>query len=506
MAAFILSQIAGLVRWIVILNTFGAGAEMDAFLAANRATDTLFQLVAAGALSSAFIPTFTGLLVTGDRQNAWRLASAIANLVLVVLIVLAAAAAVFAPQIVRYALAAGFAADPAQEALAVELMRLMMPAAVLFGLSGLVMGILNAHQVFLVPALTPSMYSLGMIFGALVLAPGMGIYGLGWGVVIGALLHLTLQIPSLLRRGGRYYPSFGLSLPAVREVGRLFGPRLFGVAVLQLNLWVNVYLASFLPEGSMTAIISAFALMLMPQAAIAQSVAIAALPTLSAQYALGKLDEVRASLSASMRSVLLLSIPASLGLVLLRRPLIMTLYTALDERAVDLLSWALLWYAVGLVGHSLVEVLARAFYALHDTKTPVKIGAAAMALNIVLSIAFITLFARIGWAPHGGLALANSLATSLEAVALAYYMRRRLAGLEGSRTAAALLKTVLAAGVMGLVLLLWIGFSADFPAWVILGVGLGAGLGVFAAAALLLRVPEADDLARQALRLIRRFR
>jgi putative peptidoglycan lipid II flippase len=244
----------------------------------------------------------------------------------------------------------------------------------------------------------------------------------------------------------------------------------------------------------------------MPQAAIAQSVAIAALPTLSAQYALGKLDEVRASLSASMRSVLLLSIPAALGLVLLRRPLIMTLYTALDERAVDLLSWALLWYALGLVGHSLVEVLARAFYALHDTKTPVKIGAAAMALNIVLSVAFIALFSRIGWAPHGGLALANSLATGLEAIVLAFYMRRRLVGLEGSRTTGTMLKTILAAGVMGLVLLLWMGFSADIPAWIILGVGLGAGLGVFAAAALLFRIPEAYDLAGQALRLIRRFR
>jgi putative peptidoglycan lipid II flippase len=316
-------------------------------------------------------------------------------------------------------------------------------------------------------------------------------------VLVGASLHLALQIPRLLSLGARYYPSLGFQLPAVREVGRLMGPRLFGVAVLQLNLWVNVYLASFLPQGSITAITSAFALMLMPQAAIAQSVAIAVLPTLSGQYALGKLQEVRASLSASLRGVLMLSIPAAVGLILLRRPLVDTLYPALDENAAGLLSWALLWYAAGLVGHAGVEVLARAFYALHNTKTPVKIGAAAMALNILFSLVLISLFPRLGWAPHGGLALANSMATGLEMLGLLYLMRRRLGGLQGRQIADTVVKTTLAAAGMVVVLLGWFRLAEALPVWLTLVGGVAVGGVVFAVMALLLRIPEALVVARQ---------
>jgi putative peptidoglycan lipid II flippase len=304
---------------------------------------------------------------------------------------------------------------------------------VIFGISGLVMGILNSHQVFLVPALAPAMYQLGMIFGVLALSPSLGIFGLAWGVVIGAALHLVLQLPSLLRQGSRYFPSLGLHDSAVWEVARLMGPRLFGVAVVQLNFWVNVRLASQQPEGSINGIAYAFVLMMMPQAAIAQSIAIAAMPTFSAQVARGRLDEMRASLAVSLRGVLLLSIPASIGLILLREPLIVLLYQGgeFGPRSTELVAWALLWYAAGLVGHSVVEILARAFYSLHNTKTPVLVGSAAMGINIILSLAFSTLFTRLGWMPHGGLALANSLATALEMAGLLILMRRRLEGLNG---------------------------------------------------------------------------
>ena len=506
MAAFVFSQLIGLVRQILVLRTFGTSAQLDAFSAANRVSETLFVLVAGGALASAFIPTFTGLLTHEQRRKAWQLASAVANLSLIVLTTSAALAAVFAPQIVRYVLAPGFADDPAQVDLTVQLLRLMLPSAVLFGLSGLVMAILNSHQVFLIPALTPAMYQLGLIFGVLALVPRLGILGLGWGVLIGAGLHLALQIPTLLRQRGSYFPTLGLDTPEVREVARLMGPRLLGVAVVQLNFWVNTALASTMPEGSVIAIVAAFTLMLMPQAAIAQSIATAAMPTFSAQYARGRLDEMRASLAASLRGVLLLSIPATLGLILLREPLIVPLYQGgeFDARSTELVSWALLWFAAGLVGHSLVEILSRAFYALHDTRTPVMVGSLAMVLNVILSVALSALFSRVGWLPHGGLALANSVATAVEMVGLLILMRRRLHGLEGRRVLNAALLASAATLAMSLGLWLWLGWVGDGPAWLVVAGGVALGGAIYGIGVWILGVSEEREVLEALLRRARR--
>jgi putative peptidoglycan lipid II flippase len=433
MMAFIISNLIGLVRQIVIAHAFGTGSEVEAFNAANRVAEVLFNLTAGGALASAFVPTFTGLLAKEDKIGAWKLASAIANLLIGILILVAFLAVIFAPVIVQRLLAPGF--EPEKQLLTIRLLRVLLPSVVIFGISGLVMGILNSHQKFLIPALTPAMYALGMIFGVVVLTPSLGIFGLAWGAVIGASLHLLLQIPSLLKLDGVYTAAFGLENLLVRQVGRLMLPRLFGAAIVQLNFWVNTLLASYLPVGSLNGIVYAFQLMLMPQAAIAQSIAIAAMPTFSAQAALGKLNEMRASLAASIRGVLLLSMPAAVGLMLLRTQIVALLYQrgVFDAHSTELVAWALLWYAAGLVGHSVVEILARAFYALHDTRTPVIVGAAAMGLNIGLSFLFIWLFSSIGWMPHGGLALANSTATALEMVVLMIIIRKKLSGIEGTR-------------------------------------------------------------------------
>jgi putative peptidoglycan lipid II flippase len=436
------------------------------------------------------------LLTKEKNRQAWRLASAIGNLVLIVLVVLSALAAIFAPQIVRYVLAPGFAGDPSKEILTVDLLRLMLPSAALFGISGLVMGILNSYQVFFIPAITPAMYQLGMIFGVLVLAPRMGIYGLGLGVLIGAGLHLGLQIPALIRQKGQYFLTLGMDMPSVRELARLMGPRLLGVAVVQLNFWVNTRLASQQPEGSVTGVVFAFTLMLMPQAAIAQSIAIAAMPTFSAQVARGRLDEMRSSLAASLRGVLLLSIPASLGLILLREPVITLLYQRgeFTVRSTELVAWALLWYAAGLVAHSVVEILARAFYALHDTRTPVLVGAGAMSLNVAFSFGFSALFDRVGWMPHGGLALANSLATALEMVGLLILMRRRLNGLEAKRVLIGAAKAGVATLTMSLALWGWLYSMGAQPAWLLGGVGVLIGGAVYGLAALSVGLEEARKL------------
>ncbi|HSB66004.1 MAG TPA: murein biosynthesis integral membrane protein MurJ [Anaerolineales bacterium] len=496
MVALLLSNLTNLVSLILNATTFGTQADMDAFLAANRVSETLFVLMAGGALGSAFIPTFTGLLTKGERNPAWKLASAIANLVLIIMIIAAVLAAIFAQPLVHYILAPGFASQPGQEALTVNLLRIMLPSAVIFGLSGLVMGILNSHQVFFIPALTPAMYRLGMIFGVLFLTPTMGIYGLAWGVVIGACFHLLLQLPSLARLKGSYTPTLGLKIANVRQVGMLMLPRVFGVAVVQLNFWVNTYLASQMSEGSVTGISWGLTMMLMPQAIIAQSVAMAALPTLSAQYTLDKLDDLRRSLAASLRGILLLSIPASLGLILLRQPVtaLMLQYGRFTEESTQLISWALLWYSAGLVGHCVVEILARAFYAMHDTKTPVLVGAVAMGLNVVFSLLFISLFKRLGWMPHGGLALANSLATALEAATLWIFMRRRLGGLEGRKVLMGTSQAALAAVAMVLVLWGWLGLTQARQAWLVGGGGVLVGGIVYALVVFVLKVPEVHSL------------
>ncbi|TLN02917.1 murein biosynthesis integral membrane protein MurJ, partial [bacterium] len=312
MAAFLITQAVGLLRGILIYRVFGTSADLDSFNAANRVTELLFNLMAGGALGSAFIPTFTGLLAHDQRERAWKLASAVANLLLLGLTLAAVLAAVFAPQLVRYGLyvlAPGQA--PGQEALTVWLLRVMMPTVVIFGLSGLVMGILNAHQRFWLPAIAPALYSIGQILGVLLLPQELGISRLAWGALIGSLLHLLVQFPDLLRQGGRYTLTLGRGVAEVREVIRLMGPRILGVAVVQLNFIVNTIIALSLPEGSVSAISLAFTWMLMPQVAIAQSVAVAAMPTFSAQAALGKLGELRNSLASSLRGVLLLARPAT---------------------------------------------------------------------------------------------------------------------------------------------------------------------------------------------------
>ena len=244
MFALLFGQLASLARTISVAGTFGASPELDAFAAANRVSETLFLLVAGGALGSAFIPVFTGLLTRKENALAWRLASALANAVTLTLTLLAVVLAIFAAQVVRYALAPGFAQRPELFALAVALTRIQLVSAILFGIGGLIGGILNAHCVFFIPALTPAMYQLGIIFGALVLAPSMGIYGLAWGVVLGALAYVLVQIPALLKQRGTYSLTFGLENPDVRKVILLMGPRLLGVAVVQLNFWVNTRLAS----------------------------------------------------------------------------------------------------------------------------------------------------------------------------------------------------------------------------------------------------------------------
>src|SRR5579859_5071951 len=257
-AAFILSGLLGVVRGAVIGARFGAGSELDAFYAAYRIPELLFNLVAGGALGSAFIPVFGRFLGKDDPEGAWRLASAVMTLVALLATILAVVAGLLADWIVARFLIPE--APAAQQALTASLMRIMLCTVVIFSLSGLIMGILNTHQYFLTPALAPSMNNLGLIVGAIAFAPRFGIYGLAGGAVLGALLHFGVQLPELRRVKARLYPLADTRVSGVREVLWLMGPRVLGAAVVQINFVVNAALSSGMAAGSYTALTMAFGL------------------------------------------------------------------------------------------------------------------------------------------------------------------------------------------------------------------------------------------------------
>jgi putative peptidoglycan lipid II flippase len=505
MFAFIVGQAISLLAGILIAKRWGTGLEIDAFNAANKFPDILYQLIAGGALASAFVPAFATLLTNGERSKGWRLASSVATLITMILLILGTLTAIFAPWVVRYILAPGFV-DPVKFQLTVDLMRVQLIAPVFFGVSGLIMGILNSHQSFLWPALAPAMYSIGKIIGVVFLAPSLGIHGLAIGVVVGAFLHGLVQLLPLLKLPERKFTlSLGLKMKEVREVARLMGPRLLGVAFVQVNFLVNYRLASGLGDGPITAIQTGLTLMLIPEIAIAQSIGIAAMPTFSALVAQGKLAEMRSSLASLLRGLFFLAVPASLGMMILRVPLVSLIYerNAFDANSTKLVAWALLFYAAGLVGFSVVEVVSRAFYALHDTKTPVFVLVATMSLNVVLSILFLNVFSHYGWMPHGGLALSMSLATFVEMGALLYFMRRKLSGLEGRKTLSGLLQSFIAGGVMSLVLWGWLIVASRLQVWIVALGGVFLGGITYIVMLAIIKVPEFRMLLQI---IMRRFR
>ena len=514
MLLFILSRGTGLLREMIIGARFGTAADLDAYLAAFRIPDLLFQLVAGGALGSAFIPTFAAAWTEGSQQQAWLLFSRVLNLLTLFLLLLCGLAMLFAEPLAARVIAPGFSVE--QQRLTASLMRWMLASTVVFGASGLIMGALNAVQHFLLPAVAPVLYNCAIIAGAWLLAPAVGIHGLVIGVAAGAVLHLLVQLPALLRQNVRYRFSFRAGDAQVREVARLMGPRVLGLLFVQLNFLVNTVLASGLPDGSLSALNYAWLLMLLPQGIFAQAVATVAFPTFSAQVAAGNRAQLLETLTGLLRLILFLSIPAAFLLFVLDEPLIELLFQRgrFDAASTQAVAYALRFYALGLVAHAVVEIMVRVFYALHDTATPVVVGVVTMALNILLSLAL------IGRLSFGGLALANSIATALEMIVLlvllgrkvrAYHQEARqattLQGLpvrqlltSGGRS---LLASVVMAGavLLGLELLPDGGAVFGIPAgWIAAVVGAGTGVLIYALASYLLGSAEIRQLAALARR------
>jgi len=443
--------------------------------------------VAGGALATAFIPVFADFLAEDDRAGAWRLASAITNLVVLVVAVLAALAALLAPWLVRTLIAPGF--DPAQQAETASVMRIVLMSTVIFGVSAVQGSVLNGFKHFLLPALAPVVYPLGVVAGAIWLAPSLGVQGLAVGAVIGSLLHLLIKVPALIRYGFRWRPVLDLrgehSL-AVRQVGVLMGPRVLDLGVFHLTLLATTNLASRLGAGGVSAVEWGWDAMQLPETIIGTAFGLVAFPTLAELAAQGDRDGLRATLGETLRSVIALSVPAAVGLILLGRPLLALLYQRgeFDAAATEAVYATLRFFALGLVGHVCLELAARAFFAQKDTMTPLLIAAASAVVNIGLGI---SLMGPLG---AGGLALANSLAVTAEVLVLLWFLRRRWGSVEGRKTLQELLRVLMATGAMAGVMLMILALAnqADLGMLLTVTVAGPAGLAAYVLSGLLLGV------------------
>lgn len=405
----------------LINQAYGLTPVLDAFNVANNLPDLLLTLISGGALVIAFIPVLTETIEHHGRRQAWELFSLVANLAFVLTALVSFGAALFAPALVRNVVVPGF--QPEQHQLVAELMRLNLIATLIFSVSGLVMGALQANQHFLLPALAPTFYNLGQLMGMLVFAPIMGIYGLAFGVILGAGLHLLIQIPGLIRYQFRWTPRLTITHPEVRRVLRLMGPRVLTFASLYLTLSIaRDNLASWLKiTGSISALDLGWSLMQLPETVIGTALGTALLPTLSELVTRGDPVALRLVLRRAIAILLSLTVPITLFGLILAQPLIKLVFEgrAFTAENTEWVTLAVQMYLIGLVGHSLKEVTARTFYAHQDVITPLFTSLVTLSLFIIFS------FGLTPFLNFAALALANSLAFTVEAVLMLFILYRR---------------------------------------------------------------------------------
>jgi putative peptidoglycan lipid II flippase len=448
---FLGSRLLGLVRTIVFARQYGTSPDLDAFFVAFRIPDLIFQLLAGAAIGAAFIPVFARVTSDEGAGAGWRLASNVMNLLFVATAAVATVGLLAAPVLVPLT-APGLGEETGQEAeltsLAVDLTRIMMISPVLFAISGMFMGILNARHHFLAPAIAPMFYNGAIIVGALI-TDDMRV--LAMCVVLGALLHLLVQVPALRLVGMVWRPFWDWQDRAVREVARLMGPRVIGLAAFHLNFVVATFFASTLVTGSISAINYAWLIVMTPLGLFGMAISTAVFPRMAEQAARDD-GEMPETLGQSLRMILFLTIPATAGLVVLAKPLTELFLAggAFDDASTELVVGAIAFYALGLFAHSSIEILSRGFYAMSDTRTPVAFAVISMVLNVLFSLALVWSFGV------EGLALSLTMATIIEFVLLFRTLDRRVAGLGGARLATSVLRTVTATVLMTQVVLLWL--------------------------------------------------
>lgn len=477
---FALDKGVGFVRQVIVARRFGLSEALDAFNVANNVPDLLFALISGGALAMAFIPVLTESLTQRGERATWQLFSHVANLAFLVTGVLGVLVGIFAKPLVTWELGVAPGFGPEQQQLVVNLMRLNLIATVIFSLSGLVMAALQAHQHFLLPAMAPLFYNLGQIFGAVVLAPeqgvnlgnitlpalGLGVYGLVYGVILGAILHLSIQIPGLIRYGFQWQAGLGLHQPDVHKVLRLMGPRLLTVLCIQLIFIVRDNLASRLATGAVTALTYGWMIFQVPETLIGTALGTALLPALSEQIARNQRESFHQSIQRAVQVLIALTIPLTIILGLGMRPLLDVVF-GFGVEGTDLLWRVSQGYLLGLLGQCLVEVMVRAFYARQNAWIPL-LGAS-MTLGIYILAG--TQFYR--WLGAPGISLADALSFSAEAILLTFLLVRSLK--RGFRVLPVLARAGLAAGISGGVI--WLGQAGTHWGHSILMAGGLMGLG-----------------------------
>lgn len=447
-AAFVASRVLGLLRDAVFNYYFGVDSlSAEAYSIVSPTPELIFTVIAGGALGSAFIPTFAAYFAREDEEGAWQLFAAVVNLVLTATTLVAAIAAIFAPQLLRLLYADLMQARPELLDIAAPLLRLMLLAPIIFGVSGVIMAALNARQHFLTPALAGVVYNLGIIVGTIIWAPS--VMGVGIGTVLGSLGHLAIQLPALRQARARYRPILTWRHPGVRQVLWLMGPRVLGLSFSYLNLFITPLVAQGMQPGALRALNTAFRLVLAPQGVLGQAIGIASFPTLAALVAANALAEMQRIVSDTLRLILFAGVPLTIWLAVLARPIIELAYQRgqFDAEATRLAAWALLFYALALISLAMLEVVSRAFYALKDTVTPVAAGALQIILMVGLSLWLgYGLFPAWGWLGLGGVALAFSLSNWVETLVLLWLLSRKIQGVGGHRLASGAWRMI-AAGV-----------------------------------------------------------
>ncbi len=513
MASFAAAKGISLLQTVLIARSFGISAEYDAFVAANRLPEVIFNLIAGGAITFAFIPVFTGLLAKDETSTAWRTASHVANTIFSLTAIISLLAFLLAPWLVSQVISPGF--PPETQNLTIEIMRTLLLSTLIFSVSGVVMGILQSFNRFLLPALAPILYDVGILIGVIFLMPAMGIYGLAWGAVLGAAMHLLVQVPGLIKVKARWWPELGWKDPNFRQVVVLFIPRAADLALVSVSAIILTNLLSRLGEGATSAYDWGWRLMQIPETLIGTAMGIVIFPTLAALSSLGDVEGKRSAMSGSLRFILVATIPSAILLIAAGRPMLSLLEGgAFDASATNLVYSTLIFFSVGIIVHSLLEVVARSFYADKDTLTPLIIAVGGAVINIAAAVAFSGLLTGDANPENvGALALANTLGISFEVVALALVLRKRWHGIHENALIQTTIRTLIAsiamgAAVMGINFLFSAtGFAERGTLWTIIQLAINfiAAVVVFIGAAYLVKLDEVKIFLSRSVQYLRSF-
>ena len=495
------SRILGVVREQVLAAFFGAGNAMDAYNVAYRIPNLVRDLFAEGAMSSAFVPTFTRHLTTEGKASAWRLGNLVINGLMVITAGLVILGIVFAEPLVAL-FASAYREVPGKLELTVFLTRLMLPFLTFVALAAAFMGMLNSLHRFFIPALSPAMYNVATITCALVLVPlmpGMGlppITAIAIGSLIGGAAQLAVQWPALRREGFRYRPVLDWRDESLRRVLVLMGPGTIGLAATQVNVFVNTVLATGEGTGAVSWLNYAFRLMYLPIGLFGVSIATATLPAVSRHAADRDEPAARRTIADGLTLMLVLNVPATVGLIVLATPIVRVIFERAAFTPADTAATAaaVRFYALGLVGYSIVRIASPVFYALGQNRTPVMISVATVLANALLNVALVRVMG------YQGLALGTSIAALFNAALLMFFLRRRLDGIDGGRVAGSLLRIVMASAVMGaaavgtnIVAGIWLPGTGLMVQIIRLAATIALAIGVLSVAAYLLRIREFHD-------------